>query len=164
MRWSELARQHCSVARTLSVIGDRWTLLVLRQCFLRTRRFGDFLDALGISRPLLKERLDKLVDEGVLERVLYQERPPRHEYRLTEKGLDLYPVVTAMLAWGDRWMVDADGPPLVLTHRPCGHDMVPEAVCPHCHRRIDPHEVDARFTKPARRKRRAVRKVRAGEA
>jgi len=146
MRWSELADQHCSVARTLSVIGDRWTLLILRQCFLRTRRFAEFLDTLGISRPLLKERLDKLVEEGVLTRVPYQARPPREEYRLTEKGLDLYPVVTAMLAWGDRWMVDENGPPLVLTHRPCGHTMVPVQVCPHCGDPVDPHDVEARFT------------------
>jgi len=143
MRWSELAAEHCSVARALSVIGDRWTFLVLRQCFLGTRRFNDFLDALGISRPLLKERLDKLVDEGVLRRDLYQERPPRHEYRLTDKGIDLYPVITAMLAWGDRWMADENGPPLILEHRPCGHTMVPVPVCPHCGDPVDPRDVKA---------------------
>lgn len=148
MRWSELREQHCSVARSLSVIGDRWTPLILRQCFLGTRRFGDFLDALGISRPLLKERLDKLVDEGVLERVPYQERPPRDEYRLTDKGLDLYPVITALLAWGDRWMAGEDGPPLELTHRPCGHTMVPVQVCPHCRDAVDPHDVSVRFRPP----------------
>lgn len=145
MRWSELSEQHCSVARSLSVIGDRWTLLILRQCFLGTRRFGDFLDALGISRPLLKERLDKLVEEEVLQRVPYQERPPRDEYRLTEKGLDLYPVITALVAWGDRWMAGDDGPPLELTHRPCGRTMVPIQVCPHCKDSVDPHDVQARF-------------------
>jgi DNA-binding HxlR family transcriptional regulator len=150
MRWSELAEQHCSVARTLSVVGDRWTFLVLRQCFLGSRRFADFLEALGISRPLLKERLDKLVDEGVLRRERYQDRPPREEYRLTEKGRDLYPVITAMLAWGDRWMDQGDGPPLVLTHRPCGHTMVPVQVCPHCREDVDPREVEARFRPPAR--------------
>jgi DNA-binding HxlR family transcriptional regulator len=144
MRWSELADQHCSVARSLSVVGDRWTPLILRQCFLGTRRFGDFLTALEISRPLLKERLDKLVEEGVLKRHPYQKRPTRSEYRLTEKGLDLFPVITALLAWGDRWMADADGPPLVLTHRPCGRKMVPRQVCPHCGDPIDPHDVDAK--------------------
>lgn len=144
MRWAELSEQNCSVARSLSVIGDRWTPLIIRQCFLGTRRFGDFLKALGISRPLLKERLDKLVEEDVLRRVQYEERPPRFEYRLTEKGRDLYPVVTALLAWGDRWMSDESGPPLLLEHRPCGHTMLPVQVCPHCGDRIDPRDVEAR--------------------
>lgn len=151
MRWSELAEQHCSVARSLSVIGDRWTPLILRQCFLGTRRFGDFLTALEISRPLLKERLDKLVDEGVLRREQYEERPPRFEYRLTEKGLDFYPVITALLAWGDRWMAGKDGPPLELTHRTCGNKMIPTQVCPHCGDPVGPHDVDAKFRSPRRR-------------
>ena len=149
MRWSELREQHCSVARSLSVIGDRWTLLLLRQSFLGTRRFGDFLAALGISRPLLKERLDKLVEDGVLRRVRYQDRPPRDEYRLTEKGLDLYPVIASLVAWGDRWMDGEDGPPLELTHRPCGHTMVPVQVCPHCHDPVDPHDVEAHLRPPS---------------
>ena len=148
MRWSELSEQQCSVARSLSVIGDRWTLLVLRQCFLGTRRFGDFLAALGISRPLLKERLDKLVEEDVLRRHRYEDRPPRYEYRLTEKGRDLYPVITALVAWGDRWMADEDGPPLLLRHRPCGQTMVPVQVCPDCGEPVDPRDVEAHFRQP----------------
>ena len=148
MRWEELAEQHCSVARTLSVVGDRWTLLVVRQAFLGARRFGDFLDALGISRPLLKDRLDKLVAGGVLERVQYEERPPRSEYRLTGKGRDLYPVLVAMIGWGDRWMAGVEGPPVLLTHRTCGHTMVPVPTCPECGEAVDPRDVDAKLSRP----------------
>jgi DNA-binding HxlR family transcriptional regulator len=91
MRWNELSEENCSMARTVSVIGDRWTLLILRDCFLRVRRFEDFQERLGITRPILASRLRKLVDEFVLVKVPYQQRPPRYEYRLTQKGLDLCP-------------------------------------------------------------------------
>ena len=91
MRWNELSEENCSMARTVSVIGDRWTLLILRDCFLRVRRFEDFQERLGITRPILANRLKKLVDEFVLVKVPYQQRPVRYEYRLTQKGLDLYP-------------------------------------------------------------------------
>ena len=101
----------CSVARTLSIIGDRWTLLVLRDAFLRTRRFEDFQRQLGVTRHLLADRLRKLVAAGILEKVRYQEKPTRYEYRLTEKGLELHPVIVSMLRWGDRWMADEHGPP-----------------------------------------------------
>ena len=88
MRWNNLDDEACSLARTVSVIGDRWTLLILRDCFLRVRRFEDFQARLGITRPILASRLRKLVKEFVLTKVPYQERPLRHEYRLTQKGLD----------------------------------------------------------------------------
>src|SRR4029078_6429399 len=101
MKWKNLKRQPCSVARTVSVIGDRWTLLILRDCFLRVRRFEEFQVRLGITRPILASRLRKLVDDFVLARVPYHETPLRHEYRLTQKGLDLYPIVMAMVHWGD---------------------------------------------------------------
>jgi DNA-binding HxlR family transcriptional regulator len=91
MRWNKLEEEACSVARTVSVIGDRWTLLILRDCFLRVRRFEEFQARLGITRPLLASRLRKLVKDFVLAKVPYQQRPLRYEYRLTEKGLDLYP-------------------------------------------------------------------------
>src|SRR5215471_2867844 len=87
MRWNELSEENCSMARTVSVIGDRWTLLILRDCFLRVRRFEDFQERLGITRPILANRLKKLVDEFVLVKVPYQQRPRRYEYRLTQKGL-----------------------------------------------------------------------------
>ena len=144
MRWSEIAEQDCSIARALSVVGDRWTLLVLREAFVRTRRFEDFQERTGAPRPVLAERLKTLVDHGVLERRRYSERPDRYEYRLTPKGLDLYPVVVSLLRWGDRWM--ADGPaPVELRHRECGEVVHPELVCPSCGEFVGARDMEATF-------------------
>ena len=131
MRWADVGDLTCSVARTLSVVGDRWTLLVLRDAFLGVRRFEDFR-AVGLTRHRLADRLKKLVAAGVLERVRYQERPPRFEYRLTEKGRDLYPVLVSLVRWGDRWMAGEAGPPVELIHRGCGHVVMPVLACPYC--------------------------------
>ena len=103
MRWNELGDEACPVARGLSVVGDRWTMLVLRDCFRGVRRFEGFQRRLGITRHVLADRLRKLEEAGVLERRLYQERPPRHEYRLTDKGLALHPVLVTLVAWAERW-------------------------------------------------------------
>ncbi len=143
MRWDEIRDVPCSVARALSVVGDRWTLLVLRDAFLRTRRFEDFQRQLGVTRHLLADRLRKLVAEGILERVRYQDRPARYEYRLTDKGRDLYPVIVALLQWGDRWMTDADGPPLRLRHKTCGHTLAAGLTCSSCGEAIEPRDVTA---------------------
>jgi len=132
MRWNELGQEACSVARTVSVIGDRWTLLILRDCFLRIRRFEDFQERLGITRPILADRLKKLVDEFVLVKVPYQQRPVRYEYRLTQKGLDLYPIVMAIVHWGDVHMAGRKGRPLLHRHDPCGKDFDPVMVCSEC--------------------------------
>ena len=123
---------NCSVARTLEVIGEWWTLLILRDAFLGVRRFDDFQSRLGIARNILTDRLQTLVEHGILERQLYQERPERFEYRLTEKGLDLHPVILSLLRWGDRWTAGEAGPPLVLEHQSCGREITPILVCPHC--------------------------------
>src|SRR5258705_3578939 len=143
MRWRDIGEQTCSIARTLSVIGDRWSMLILREAFLRTRRFEDFQAHIGATRHVLADRLQKLVEHGILERVQYQDRPPRFEYKLTEKGRDLYPVITSLLGWGDRWMADEDGPPIELVHRNCGHRMVPVPSCPHCGERVTARDVTA---------------------
>jgi len=148
MRWSEIRDQDCSVARTLSVIGDRWTMLVLREAFMRTRRFDDFQRATGAPRPVLSARLSALVDEGVLERVPYGSNAARYEYRLTEKGLDLYPVIVSLLAWGDRWMADEEGPPVELRHKGCGAVMHPELACPECGEWLDARDVSATALAP----------------
>ena len=132
MRWNELSEENCSMARTVSVIGDRWTLLILRDCFLRVRRFEDFQERLGITRPILASRLKKLVDEFVLVKVPYQQRPVRYEYRLTPKGLDLYPVVMSIVHWGDVYMAGKKGRPLLHTHDLCGKDFDPVMVCSEC--------------------------------
>jgi DNA-binding HxlR family transcriptional regulator len=143
MRWAEIDRMSCSVARALSVLGDRWTLLVLRDCFLGARRFEHFEASLGISPHLLSTRLAKLVEHGVLERRPYRERPTRFEYRLTEKGRDLYPVIASLVRWGDRWMAGEAGPPVVLTHRTCGHPTTPTLTCSECGERLEAREVEA---------------------
>src|SRR3982074_3224036 len=116
MKWDALEEEPCSLARTIGVIGDRWTLLILRECFLRTRRFEGFQSALGITRHLLAERLKKLVRQGVLRRIPYQESPKRHEYILTQKGLDLYPIMMAVILWRHTPMVDERGRPLLHVH------------------------------------------------
>jgi DNA-binding HxlR family transcriptional regulator len=154
MRWQDIGEMTCSVARTLSVVGDRWTLLILRDAFLRTRRFEDFQARLGITRHRLADRLRKLVDSGILDRVRYQERPARFEYRLTEKGRDLYPVIASLVNWGDRWMAGTAGPPIELVHRGCGHRMTPVLSCPDCGARIGARDVEAR-PGPALRRREA---------
>jgi DNA-binding HxlR family transcriptional regulator len=141
MRWQEIGDIDCSVARTLSVIGDRWTLLILRDCFLGRRRFDDFLASLNVSPHLLSTRLGKLVEGGILERTPYQERPIRWEYRLSEKGRDLYPVIASLVRWGDRWMPSAAGPPVTLVHETCGHATTSTLACSECGEALELREV-----------------------
>ena len=144
MQWSELGDQPCSFSRTLSVIGDRWSLMILRDCFMKVRRFDDFHDRLGIGRPILTDRLKKLVENFVLTKVAYQQHPLRHEYRLTDKGLDLYPVVMAMVHWGDTHMVDRKGRPLLHRHLVCDHDFDPVLTCSACNASVSPRAVAIR--------------------
>jgi DNA-binding HxlR family transcriptional regulator len=144
MRWRDIGSMPCSVARTLGIVGDRWTLMILRDAFMRTRRFENFQAHLGTTRHVLTDRLQKLVEHGIFERVRYQERPERFEYRLTEKGRDLYPVIASLLSWGDRWMANDQGPPLELVHRGCGRQMVPVLSCPECGEWVSARDVEAR--------------------
>jgi DNA-binding HxlR family transcriptional regulator len=141
MRHTDLHEMHCSVARTWTVLGERWTMLVVREAFNRTRRFEDFQDRLGIARNVLADRLARLVDEGILERRLYQEHPSRYEYRLTDKGLDLYPVLVAIMRWGDRYKSEAA--PVRLVHESCGHEADPKLVCSHCGEELRARDVRA---------------------
>lgn len=144
MRWENLSREDCSLARSLAVIGDRWTLLVLREAFLRVRRFDEFEARLKIARRVLSERLALLVDEGILEKRLYQDNPPRHEYRLTEKGLELYPVIISLVHWGDKHYAGKKGPPLLHTHKPCGHDFRSVLTCSECGDTLTARDVTVR--------------------
>lgn len=144
MKWDDLADQPCSVARSTAVIGDRWTLMILRDCFLGVRRFEAFQERLGISRTIIADRLKLLTDEGVLKKVAYQERPVRHEYRLTEKGLDLYPVILAIVSWGDRHYADQRGPPIIRRHKACGCDFQPVMTCSECGGAVEARDVEAR--------------------
>ena len=141
MRWQQIGELECSVARSLSVVGDRWTLLIVRDAFLGARRFEHWQASLGLSPALLTDRLSKLQQHGILERRVYQQRPIRHEYRLTEKGVDLYPVVVSLLGWGDRWMAGDQPPPLELVHRRCGAPTTPTLTCSECGEPLDPREM-----------------------
>ena len=132
--------QNCSIARALEVVGERWTPLILRDAFRGTTRFEDFQASLGIARNVLSARLARLCEEGILERRRYQERPARDEYLVTAKGADLQPVLLGLLRWGDRHAAP-DGPPVVLTHTACGHELEPVLVCGHCRQAPAPGSV-----------------------
>ena len=132
MKWKRLEEEPCSVARTVAVIGDRWTLLILRECFLRKRRFEAFEASLGITRHVLAERLKKLLRFGVLRPIPYQESPKRYEYILTQKGLDLYPIMMSIVQWGDIHMGDSLGRPMLHQHKTCGHMFDPVMACSEC--------------------------------
>lgn len=136
MRRATFEDMHCSVAQALEVVGEWWSLLIVRDALLGVTRFDDFQRRLGISRNVLTERLNRLVDLEVFERVRYQDNPPRDEYRLTRKGRDLWPVLTALRQWGDRWEAPL-GPPATLEHLPCGHgDIEAELHCSECGERL----------------------------
>ena len=136
MRGVRFAEMQCSIARTLDIVGERWTLLVLRDAFNGVRRFDAFLESLGIARNVLADRLQTLVAAGILERRPYQQRPVRYEYRLTEKGLDLYPALLALMQWGDRYLSGEDGAPYVVTHRACDHAVTATVLCPACDQQV----------------------------
>jgi DNA-binding HxlR family transcriptional regulator len=148
MKWSELAHEPCSVARSVAVIGDRWTLMLLRDCFLGVRRFEDFERRLRISRSIIADRLKTLVDEGVLRREAYQDHPVRQEYRLTEKGMALHPVIMAIVHWGDVHYAGADGPPLLHRHKACGCDFAPVLTCSECGDPVTARDVEVRASAP----------------
>lgn len=144
MKWEDLAQEPCSVARSVAVIGDRWTLMILRDCFLGVRRFEAFQGRLGISRTIIADRLRHLTEEGVLKRTPYQDHPTRYEYRLTDKGLDLHPVVMAIVHWGDRHYAGEAGPPLLHRHKACGCDFHPVQTCSECGEPVDARAVETR--------------------
>ena len=133
----------CSIARTLELIGDRWTLLILRDAFRGIRRFDDLRRDLGIAKPVLADRLKRLVDGGILERRQYHERPARYEYRLTRMGLDLSPALIALMKWGDAWLAE-DGPPTVLVHEPCGQPLDLQLICWTCDATLSPSAIRSR--------------------
>jgi DNA-binding HxlR family transcriptional regulator len=136
--------QICSVAGTLEIVGDRWTLLVLRDLFRGLHRFDELQGSLGVARNILTLRLQKLVDEGVIERRPYRgARGVRDAYHLTEKGKALYPILLAMMAFGDRHVWDDGlGPPVFLRHRGCDHRTEPGPACSNCGEPLEPDDVD----------------------
>src|ERR1019366_1892887 len=132
MLGNQYTSQTCSIAGALEVVGERWSLLIVRDVFLGLRRFDEIQEDLGIARNVLQTRLIRLLDHGVLERRLYHERPQRYEYRLTEKGLDLWPTVVALMKWGDKHAQPPAGPPVLLEHRGCGGAVDEHRICDRC--------------------------------
>jgi DNA-binding HxlR family transcriptional regulator len=139
----DFPRDACTVASTLEVVGERWTMHVLREAFLGVRRFEDFRRNIGVARNILSDRLSMLVAEGILRRELYSERPPRYEYRLTRKGVDLYGILIELMKWGNRWAPNPDGPAVVLRHRDCGSVIEPVLACPDCGEPVQPWDLEA---------------------
>jgi DNA-binding HxlR family transcriptional regulator len=149
MRAAEIAEQRCSIARPAALLGDRWTLVILRQAFNGIKRFEDFQETLGISRSLLSERLNRLVEAGILRREPYKDSVrTRERYRLTEMGLDLYPVLMALRQWGDRYLAD-DFPPADIRHRDCGGEPTLELRCSKCGEQVGARDAEVRSPIPA---------------
>ena len=146
MERKSFADMDCSVAQCLEIVGEWWSMLIVRDVFLGVSRFDDFQRRLGISRNILQQRLGRLVDAGVLSKVPYSEHPLRHDYRLTDKGRDLWPVLTAMRQWGDRYAAP-QGPPLKVAHKNCGSTAEALLVCGSCHEPIGPRDVEARHSR-----------------
>jgi DNA-binding HxlR family transcriptional regulator len=144
MLGNQYTGQTCSVAATLDVIGERWSLLIIREILLGVRRFDALQKDLGVARNVLQTRLERLMEQGVLERRLYQEHPKRYEYRLTEKGLDLWPTIVALLQWGDKHGPGAAGPPVLLEHRDCGGAIDEHRICERCGQRLGPRDAVAK--------------------
>lgn len=146
MRWDEIDDSLCSLARTLGVIGDRWTLLVLREAFLGARRYDDFQRHLAAAPHIVAARLKKLVERKVLEKRRYQDHPPRYEYRLTERGHELYPALIALITWGEKWLKSAHGPATIRTHKSCNHRLNAITTCAACGEAVTARDVKAVMT------------------
>jgi DNA-binding HxlR family transcriptional regulator len=149
MRGVSLATLNCPVARTLDVVGERWTLLVLRDAFNGVRRFDDFAARLPIARNVLAERLRTLVEQDILERQPYQEHPPRYEYRLTPAGTELYPVIVALMQWGNRHRMGESDALLEIRHKDCGHHGEAAVICSGCGERLTSRDVRGGRTRQA---------------
>jgi DNA-binding HxlR family transcriptional regulator len=138
------AQQNCSIARPLSILGERWSLLVLREISLGSRRFDEIQSELGVATNVLSQRLATLVDEEIVEKRRYSDHPERFEYRLTRKGADLQPILLAFLRWGDRYTAAPAGPPLETVHAECGHAFHMVPACSHCGREVEPSSLRPR--------------------
>lgn len=143
MRHADLHLENCAIARSSSIVGERWVWVILRQAFNGARRFEDFQRGIGLARNVLTDKLNSLVDHGILERRRYAEHTERelHEYRLTSKGRELFPIYAALMAWGDSW-TELPAPPVDLFHKPCGHRITARVVCSHCGADLDAHDTE----------------------
>jgi DNA-binding HxlR family transcriptional regulator len=149
VKWNEIDTQRCSIARALSVVGDSWTMLIVRELFNGNRRFNGLLDETGAPSAILSDRLTSLERDGVVEKRPYSQRADRFEYRLTHKGRDLYPVLVALMMWGDRWMSHGEPPPVRLHHEACGQPTAPTLNCSACGDPIDPRTMRRHSTTDA---------------
>ena len=134
----------CSIARSLDIVGEWWTPLILRDVFTGLRRFEEIQADLGIARNILSDRLSTLVDRGVLEKQRYQEAPDRYEYRLTEMGRELSPILVALMRWGDHYLAGEAGPPTLLVHKTCGHELRQGFYCASCRQTFSPADISSR--------------------
>jgi DNA-binding HxlR family transcriptional regulator len=141
MRKASFADMHCSIAQSLEIVGEWWTLLILRDAFLGVRRFDDFVERLGISRNVLADRLDTLVDADILQRRAYDEARGRYDYLLTDKGRALWPVMTALRQWGDEWIYGPGAEPVLIEHRACGCTTTALMTCSGCGEPLDARSV-----------------------
>jgi DNA-binding HxlR family transcriptional regulator len=143
MLGNEYEGQTCSIARSLELVGERWSLLVVREIFHGRRKFSEMQRSLGVARNVLTARLQRMVDEGILERRPYSERPERYEYFLTEKGLDLWPVMISLMHWGDKYEAYPDGPPSVVVHKECGGKIDDRRICAKCGKKLNVRDARA---------------------
>jgi DNA-binding HxlR family transcriptional regulator len=135
-----------AVELAVDVLSDRWTFLILREAYFGVRRYGQMQRNLGIARNVLAERLRKLVADGMLERVRYRTDPDWYEYRLTDRALDLYPVIVGLMRWADRHLTDGHrDPSLQLVHRSCGRPAEPYLACSHCHEPLSARDIEPRL-------------------
>jgi DNA-binding HxlR family transcriptional regulator len=143
-KWGEFAETLCPVARSTAIVGDRWTMLVVRELFAGSARFDEIQAQTGATAQMLSARLKRLEAEGMVERRVYSQRPLRHEYALTPMGRDFFPVILAFRAWGETWCKGKDEPLAIrTTHRECGTEIGLDGVCPTCRVRVVPSDVDA---------------------
>ncbi|MEM6496856.1 MAG: helix-turn-helix domain-containing protein [Pseudomonadota bacterium] len=142
---AELSSRTCTIARAAALVGDEWTIMILREMFLGNRRFDDFLRQTGMSSHLLSQRLKKLEAEGIISRTAYSQHPPRFEYRLTEMGRDLWPLIICLKQWGDSWLSDGR-PPVKLVHTSCGAVTTPMMTCSECGEPIDARSTAVRLS------------------
>ena len=145
MSRADLAAKACTVARAVEIVGDEWTLMLLREMFLGGRRFDDLQRQTGASPHILSRRLKRLENSGVLRRDAYSTHPPRYEYRLTAKGRGLWPVVIALKVWGDEWLGD-EPTPVEIVHKACGRTVGPHLTCPDCGKPMQAHDARTRLS------------------
>ncbi|HEX7854870.1 MAG TPA: helix-turn-helix domain-containing protein [Sphingobium sp.] len=148
MQWSGLAQENCSIARTISIIGDRWTMLILRDAFAGAKRFEEFQHGLGLSRAILTDRLSKLIDNFILTKIAYRQSPVRYEYQLTSKGEALFPIILTMAQWGDSYMRGPEGRPTLVVHLHCHTAIDARLVCPDCGEEVNSRSIEV-FRGPA---------------